>query len=180
MCRRQCKTLGIIVLGFSVIAFTAGAGLCQTEGEIFIWTARTLGVDQELEMPPINWVDQAELQAVFVNSTRVSYLRWEIRLGEKQAQVVMDQYLADIVGLYEPKTDEIYVGTFLGPCRRMAILAHEFTHFFQQNTGGEVMAWGEDAEAAMKMVREMEAYKIERIFEQTFCTTDTSLDPTGE
>lgn len=176
MLNRHVKTIWIMLFALSITAMTAGVGFCQSEEEVFIWTAQTLGVSPEVDMPAVHWVDQSALQAVFRSNNADAYLRWENSLGEKQARAVMDQFLNEIVGLYEPGTNVVYVGTFLAFCRGQAILAHEFTHFFQLTYKNDVMAWGEDAEATLKLVREMEASKIEKLFEQTFCKTDDVLE----
>lgn len=173
---RQWKTIISILGAVTISAFGVGTGHCQTEAEIFLWTAQMLEVEGNIAMPQVHWVDQAELQAVFVKNNKASYLRWENKWGVEQAQALLDQYLTEIVGLYETETRAVYVGNFLGFCRGEAILAHEFTHFFQLSFNGETMAWGEDGEAALKMAREMEAYKIENLYTQTFCQSDNGLE----
>ena len=171
----QWKTILTVLWAVAITALTAANGHCQTEEEIFSWTAKTFGVDADITMPEVHWVDRAELQAVFVKNNQASYLRWQNRLGAAQAQVVMDQYLTEVMGLFSPKTNEVYVGTFIEECRKEAVLAHEFTHFFQQIHEGEVTGWGEEGEATVRFVREMEAYKIETLYQQTFCQPGNSF-----
>ncbi len=72
----------------------------------------------------------------------------------------------------------IYIGSFLSPCRREAILAHEMTHYFQNKVRGRTQPVGwEDAET-MHFVREMEAYKIEKRYTEAFCS-DGNLQAAG-
>jgi hypothetical protein len=176
MTNLQYKTISIILCAVVIAVLTAGNGFCQSEEEIFIWTGKAFGVDANITMPEVHWVGQVDLQNVFVKNNQAAYMRWQNKHGVAQAREIMDQYLSDIVGLYSPKTNIVYVGTFLDACRKEAILAHEFTHFFQQFYEGEVTGWGEESEATMRMVREMEAYKIESLYQQILCQTNEKLD----
>lgn len=180
MKKLKWKTAQTILWAVAIIALTAINGYSQTEEEIFAWTAKAFGVDANITMPEVRWVNQTELQAVFIENNQASYMRWQNKHGVTQAREIMDQYLSDIVGLYSPKTKVVHVGTFLDACRKGAILAHEFTHYFQQCNEGEVTGWGEEGEASMRLVREMEAYKIETLYQQTFCQSTNDSEISGQ
>ena len=125
----------IPLLAGVVILLGAGQGLCQTAEEIFRWTARQMKIEQRLEMPSIRYVDIDELKQVFIENNQNAYLSWESEYGKEGARKILKLYLDEIIGLYDVDSGVIYVGSFLSPCRRKAILAHEMTHYFQTRSG---------------------------------------------
>lgn len=161
----------IPLLAGAVILLWAGQGLCLTAEEIFEWTALQMKIDQQLEMPPVRYVEGEELKQVFIDNNKNAYLRWESEYGEKRAQEILQQYLDDIIGLYDVDSGVIYIGSFLSPCKRQAILAHEMTHYFQNMVRGVHPVGWEDADT-MHFVRELEAYKIEKRFTEAYCSGD--------
>ena len=167
----------IPLLAGVVILLGAGQGLCQTAEEIFRWTARQMKIEQQLEMPSIRYADIDELKQVFIENNQNAYLSWESEYGKEGARKILKLYLDEIIGLYDVDSGVIYVGSFLSPCRRKAILAHEMTHYFQNKVRGTQPTGWEDA-LTMHFVREMEAYKIEKRFTEDFCS-DTGLQTAG-
>ncbi len=158
----------LVLLSGLVIFFSPGMGRCQSNEEIFLWTIRQMHLDSRESEPPIRWVQRDELKSVFVRNNSKAYLRWEDEYGADGAQQLLRTYLDEIVGLFDATSGVVYVGDFLGPCRRQAILAHEFTHFLQQRTRGPISGSGDEA-GIQYFAREMEAYRIEELFTQTFC-----------
>lgn len=161
----------IPLLAGALILLWAGQGFCLTAEEIFEWTASQMEIDQQLEMPPVRYVEGVELKQVFIDNNKNAYLRWETEYGKKRAEEILQLYLDEIIGLYDVDSGVIYIGTFLSPCRRQAILAHEMTHYFQNKVRGTHPVGWEDADT-MHFVREMEAYKIEKRFTEAFCSDD--------
>lgn len=168
MKRHHDRLLSIFLFAGLIVALTAEFGLCQTPQEIFQWTARQMKIEAQLEMPPVHYVDAPELKRVFIDNNQNAYLRWETEYGVKRAREILQQYLDEIIGLYDVDTGVIYIGAFLSPCRRQAILAHEMTHYFQNKVRGTHPVEWQDAET-MHFFREMEAYKIEKRFTEAFC-----------
>ena len=116
----------------------------------------------------VHWVNSAELKQVFTEHNRNAYLQWETHYGVDQAKELMQTFLDEILGLFAVETQVIYVGSFIEPCRRQSILAHEFVHYLQHVTQGPVTGYGEETER-LKWMREFEAQKIETFFIEQFC-----------
>ena len=171
MKQRKSFRLRIPLLAGMLTLLWLGQGYCLTAEEIFQWTARQMEIDHQLEMPPIHYVDGSELKQVFLDNNQKAYLRWESEYGQERARKILQLYLDEIIGLFDINTGSIFIGSFLSPCRRQAILAHEMTHYFQNKVRGASPVGFEDADT-MHFVREMEAYKIEKRFTQTFCSDD--------
>lgn len=151
----------------------------QSEEDVYIWTLRKLSLDKNFQMPVIRYVDRSELKEVFKKNNRKAYLRWELQYGSKQAEKILKLYLDEIIGLFDIHTDIIYVGNFLQPCRREAILAHEMTHYLQIRTQGtQPVGWVDHD--TLHTTREMEAYKIEKAFTRTFCTEESPVERSTE
>ena len=157
----------ILLAGFFLIGWR-GTSHGQSIEEIFRWTAGQMKVSGTVAMPAVRIVSRAEIKRIFIENNRGAYLRWESDYGEDRAQEIMQDYLSEIVGLFDPPTGVVYVGDFLSPCRREAILAHEMTHYFQQKCWGPIEDAGPETQIR-KWKREMEAYGNEEKYSRTFC-----------
>lgn len=162
------RAIGLVGVIGIVLCFWLSPAKADDPIEIFMWVANEMQIDTAQAMPKILFVEKTELQAAFIEGNQKAFLRWEAEYGKVQAQRILDQYLEGVLGLFVPQTETIYVNTFLSPCRQQAILAHEITHFFQHLTHGVISPdqYGADME---HLVREMEAYKIEKKFMETHC-----------
>ena len=146
--------------------------------EILAWVAHRMYIAEPGPLPALFYVDKAKLQAVFKRANRNSYLRWEARFGTSEAQRILSVYLQEIVGMFDSDTKSIYVGRFLAPCRREAILAHEITHYLQVHRHGRVEPDVHDAEH-IQLRWEMQAITMERRYGELFCENkDTPKLPT--
>ncbi|MBT8342914.1 MAG: hypothetical protein HKP58_17020, partial [Desulfatitalea sp.] len=129
---RQLPSLfNIVVCAMIILPLWSAAGYGRTDETIFQWTAGQMGAPSDIPMPQIRWVTRVEIKQVFINNNRKAYLRWETEYGEDRAQAILKVYLDEIVGLFDPPSNIVYVGSFLDACHRQAILAHEFTHYLQ-------------------------------------------------
>lgn len=169
------KTLRVIVLTILPLALWSTNGYCISPQQIYIWVARQMNIEYVSSMPEINYVGKERLQAVFQDFSQKSYNEMASNFGKDYAEEIIGLYLDNIVGLFHTKTRTIYIGEFLEPCRRRAILAHEFVHYFQDLVEGAIDP--DDYRAGDKRTfREMEAYQMERKFEQLFCSQDAHPD----
>lgn len=170
---KRKSTYSPVCVIFAIMAILWPAvGHSQTEVDIYLWTLMKMGLDQQYEMPVVQYVDRSELKDVFKKNNRKAYLRWESEYGPDQAEKILKLYLDEIIGLFDIHTDVIYVGNFLQPCRREAILAHEMTHYLQIRTQGTQPVGWVDLDT-LHTTREMEAYKIENAFTRTFCADNS-------
>lgn len=173
---RQKRTYEPVFVIFAIMAVLWPVlGHSQTEEEIYAWTLKQMGLDKQIEMPVIRYVDRSELKEVFKRNNRNAYLRWESEYGPDQAEKILKLYLDEIIGLFDIHTDIIYVGSFLYSCRRQAILAHEMTHYLQIRKQGPQPAGWVDM-GTLHATREMEAYKVEEIFTRTFCADESPIE----
>jgi Zn-dependent peptidase ImmA (M78 family) len=90
--------------------------------------------------------------------------------GDETASEIMDTYLKEVIGLFNPKAKVIYVGSFMEPCRQESIIAHELTHYFQVMENG-TPSIGSYQGDTLRYSQEMKAGKIENQFRETFCTS---------
>ncbi len=162
-------TCSILTLILSVIVHT-GTALCLSPEEIFNWVANELEIKNDYPMPEIRIVPKEELQTVFRQGNEKSLKRWAGMYGDETANEIMDQYLKEVIGLFNPKAKVIYVGSFMEPCKRESIIAHEFTHFFQVMENGTPDLGSGDADA-VRLFQEMKASKVENEFKKTFCVS---------
>lgn len=119
-------------------------------------------------MPQIRFVGKKNLCAVFAKNNQRSYLRWKARYGERQAQKILDVYLRELMGLYDPSTNIVYVSKEIGACRRQSIIAHELAHFFQYQTG-KIKKPSDPTAFAQRLQMENEAHLIEYRYIQLHC-----------
>ena len=152
----------------SIVTYT-GPALSMSHEEIFHWVANEIAVKKHYPMPEIRIVPKKDLQRVFRKGSEQSLKRWAGMYGEEAASEMMDQYLNEVIGLFNPKDQIIYVGSFMEPCRQESIIAHEFTHYLQVMEKGTVDLQSNAADA-MRMSHELEAGDIENKFRKTFCT----------
>jgi len=139
-----------------------------TDREIFIWVADELKIEQQYTMPKIQYVTKEKLQDVFREATKRSYDRWVKKYGEEKAIELLDFFLNEVVGLFIPKTCELYIGDFLEPCKKESIVAHELTHFFQHIKDGPIDLNKRNTENKI-LFNELQADKIEREYMEEFC-----------
>jgi succinate dehydrogenase flavin-adding protein (antitoxin of CptAB toxin-antitoxin module) len=136
--------------------------------EIFHWVARQMKIDDPGRMPIVRFVSRQRLLTVFEKNNHRSYLRWRARYGELQAQKILTQYLRNIIGLYDPDTDTIYVAQEICACKKRSILAHEMAHFFQYQRGAAIKQ-PEATAYAQRLQREAQAHQIEYLYLQAHC-----------
>jgi hypothetical protein len=162
------KLIGLI--GMTGLLFSVWFSPARADDtfQIYMWVANEMQADSVPTIPQIHFVEKTELQATFKANNQKSYLRWEAKYGEDQAQDILNRCLEGVVGLFVPQTETIYVGAFLPLCRQQAILAHEMSHFFQHITSGVISP--DQANADLEyLFREMQASKIEKEFMETHC-----------
>ena len=160
----------LVAMALFILAGPA-TGYCLSNENIFAWVAAQMDIQVAYTMPTVAFVDKASIQKVFIEGNRNGYLRWEKEYGKSKAEEILKDYLEDIVGLFNDKTRIIYVGSFMSDCRQRAVLAHEFVHYFQFVSHGPIPQ-GAFEEDMRRLAREMEAYKIEKEFEEAFCPQD--------
>jgi hypothetical protein len=136
--------------------------------DIFQWVAVELDTVFDGNVPEIRTVDKTSLKSVFQKNNRKSYLRWQARYGVLEAERIMSIYLREVIGLFDPKSNTIYIADWLDPCRLQSILAHEATHFFQYKT--RPLENQTEISAANQRLRwEIEAHQIEQRFIELHC-----------
>lgn len=165
--RLPLKLCCTLILGLFLAAWCNQARADSTM-EVYMWVAEKMEISFLPAIPKIYFVEKDQLQTAFKKGNRASYQRWAAEFGESQARRMMDQYLEGIVGLFVPDSETIYVYEYLPPCRRQAVLAHEICHFFQNFTDGVIKRdqYGADT---LHLVREMEAYQIEKKYTGEHC-----------
>ena len=139
--------------------------------DIFVWVANKLEIEKDYQIPKITIVPREELQRVFLKYNEKSLKRWAGVYGEERANEIMDQYLKEVVGLFNPKNSIIHVGGFLKSCKQESIVAHELAHYFQTEENGTVELQSYGAEE-IRLRNEMEAGMIENEFNEKFCTQE--------
>ncbi len=141
--------------------------------EIFNWVAHKLKIDIDYPMPQINVVPKEMLQRVFRKQSALSYKQWVKELGKDEANKTMDMYLKEVIGLFDPKTKIIYVGSFLDPCKFDSIVAHEIVHYLQVMKDGRVNPHSIRFDN-VHFLREMQASDIAQKYMKTFCENQES------
>lgn len=164
----QKRLLGLIVVTGLLFSVWFSQARADDTFPIYMWVANEMQVDSVPAMPQIHFVEKIELQAAFKEGNQNSYLRWEAEYGEVRAKHILNKCLKEMVGLFVPKTETIYVDALLPPCRQKAVLAHEMSHFFQHITQGVISPDQYNADME-HLYREMQAYKIEKEYMETHC-----------
>ena len=157
----------VLILAACLIA-RFGHACADENTEVYMWVAEEMEIGSVPAMPYIHFVDKDSLQVAYMENNHESIVRWEAQYGQAQAQQIMNRYLKGMVGLFISNSDSIYIYALLPPCRRRATLAHEFCHFFQYFTEGEISLDQYDSDI-LQLVREMQAYKIEKKYMAEHC-----------
>lgn len=158
-----------VLLASLVFLLCAGHAYSSSTNDIFHWVAIQLDTVFDGNVPEIKTVDKPTLKSVFQKNNRKSFLRWQARYGKLEAQRIMSIYLREIIGLFDPKSNTIYIADWLDPCRHQSTLAHEATHFFQYKTR-ELENQTEISAANQRLRWEIEAHQIEQRFIELHCT----------
>ena len=151
-----------------VLVWAPSPGYCLSNETIFQWVISQMDVDQAISTPAVTFADRDNLQQAFRQGNRKAYLRWESQYGPDKAAEILNEYLTNIVGLFNEEDQTIYVAAFISPCKRQAVLAHEFVHYIQHITRG-VIPPGTYNEDLHRLAREMEAYGFESRFVEAYC-----------
>ena len=168
--RFEHKILFTLLLALPLMIYS-GPVLGFSHEEIFVWVANELEITGDYPLPEIAIVSKEELQRIFNKANEQSLKRWPEIYGEEKASQMLDRYLDVVIGIFDPKTNVIYVGNFLEPCEQQSIIAHEFAHYFQTMKQGEIDLQSYGA-SELKLRNEMEASNIESIFKETFCAPE--------
>ncbi len=133
--------------------------------EIFNWVKQQMKIDEDYSSPLIQMVSQKRLQEIFKESNQKAFQSWREEYGPTKAQKMIDMYLKELIGLFDPKTRNIYVGEFMNKCKRNSIIAHEMTHDLQEKQG----ILNHLPEDDKHFFRELQAEKIQREYIRQFC-----------
>ena len=166
----------ILFTGFMV---TPAMGYDRSEDAIALWVADQIELTQSFDMPTIHYVDKDTLGSVFREGTQKSYSSWQQEYGEDEAKKILEGYIEEIVGLFNDKSQIIYVADFIDSCSQEAVFAHEMVHYFQHLMEGviPVDSYYEDEK---RFLREMRAYNIENKYHVAFCDADKGATPDPE
>lgn len=166
---RSCHRRSLYVLLTLIwLLIDSGRGNCDRMVEIAHWVAAQMQIRQSYSLPTIHLVEKLELNSIFLSGSEQVMARWVTDHGLDEANKLMNVYLDSVVGLFDPKSNTVYVGAFLSPCRQKAILAHEIVHYFQYVVHGPVKGDSMAGEMLL-MEREIEACTLERMYEERFC-----------
>ncbi len=175
MKRSTAKAFRMFALLLFSSTFWSTNSQAVTHEQIFIWISRQMHIEYFYSMPEVQYVSKTRLQEVFQEFSRNSFDRWRMVHGQAGAEKIMASYRNRLVGLFNPKTQIIYVGDFLQPCRQKAVLAHEMTHFFQHWINGPIQNRSFIADD-LRTIREIEAYQMEARFKALFCEPTVHSD----
>ncbi len=175
MKRFTAKAFRVFALLLFSSTFWTSFSYGVTHEQIFVWVSRQMDIEYFYNMPEVQYVSKSKLQTVFEEFSQKSFQRWRVQHGQAGADKIMASYQNRLVGLFNPKTQIIYVGDFLLPCRQKAILAHEMTHYFQHWIYGPIHSGSYSAED-QRIFREIEAYQVEAKFKQLFCEPTVNSD----
>jgi hypothetical protein len=165
---RYIKSAQLLFGILAILIISASRVYCQSNETIIQWVAAQMAIAKAYTVPQIQFIDKQELNRIFSAGSQRYMARWTSEHGSSEANEIIGVYLDKAVGLFDPKSRIIYVGSFLPSCQRDAVLAHEITHYFQYIFGGAIVEEGFAAEL-MLMEREIEASTIEQRFEKQFC-----------
>lgn len=143
--------------------------------QIFSWVSQQMDISDAGPLPAVLYVDKAGLQDAFSKANHNTFKRWEVSFGTPRAREFWSLYLQELVGMFDPETTTIYIGRFLEPCRREAILAHEITHYLQQLRDGRIETGTRGAEN-IQLRREMQAGRMEQLYSELFCIEENPLE----
>ena len=137
--------------------------------EIFHWVSQQLNVSTDYPFPQVSVIDREELGIVWRKKNKQSYQSWVEHYGANKARETMDQLLDELLGLFDPTTKIIYVGSFMDTCKTDSILAHEITHYLQHMQDGPGDPESEDFDL-LYIYRELQADQIEKKFLACYCS----------
>lgn len=163
----SCKNLSLAIL---ILFFWHDPGYSMTPEEIFNWVADELEIQNAYDMPVVCLVDKEKLAEVFKLGNQNAFRLWKARYGSAQAEKILQNYIDEVIGIFDPKTHIVYIGNFLSDCRAQAVLAHEFVHYFQYVThkfGNE----NQYDQEVLHLFRELQAHSLEYRFTEFFCET---------
>lgn len=173
---RSKRIIISLILAFVLpVTILATPALSVSHEEIFIWVVDELSIVKDYSMPKILLVSKKELQFVFKENTERSYQRWSQMYGNDEADRILDFYLQEVIGLFDPDTRKIYVGSFLDPCKLESIVAHELTHYLQFMQHGKIDSDMYGAEH-IRAKNEIQAEIIENKYIKTFCPQFNTKD----
>ena len=138
--------------------------------EIYHWVSQQLKVSTDYPFPQVSVIDREELEIVWRKKNTRSYQSWVEHYGANKARETMDQLLDELLGLFDPTTKIIYVGSFMDTCKTDSILAHEITHYLQHMQDGPGDPESEDFDL-LYIYRELQADQIEKKFWARYCST---------
>ena len=165
--------MGWVLLTQPVIVWTGEPKTDSGDEAIYRWVAAEMGAEPIWPMPVIRRVDHDTLETRFAAINRRVYPLLSAKYGANQAKAIMTRYMDELAGLYDPHTETVYLGNFLGQCRQKAVLAHEICHFFQFRQAGPKSQPAVSAELE-QLTRELEAQCIERKFMELHCPVDSN------
>lgn len=168
--RMMPMLIGLAILVFPAIVWNNGVEEGIDPEIVFNWVREQMQAPSDVPPPQIHFVDRLQLRQLFETRSKQSFQNWQAAYGSGHARQIMKDYLKDVVGIFIPESQTVFVGRFLSPCRQKAILAHELTHYFQHHAQSESdRAMAVFDPEAMNMILEMEAYKIENHYMERFC-----------
>lgn len=126
------KLLTILLFSTILISSPKASASEKYYPEIFNWVKKEMKITENYSPPLINMVSQKELQEIFRENNQELFQSWKEEYGPIEAKKIIDNYLNEILGLFDPKTGNIYVGEFIDKCQRNAVTAHEIAHDLQE------------------------------------------------
>ena len=104
------RILMCLILSFALrLTFYPSQAQGISHEDIFDWVSNELEIENHYQMPKITIVPKEELQRVFLKYNEKSLKRWAGVYGEERASEIMDQYLKEVIGLFNPKNNIIHV-----------------------------------------------------------------------
>ncbi len=152
--------------------------------KIFQWVVEEIHLDSLIvftrvyiaERPAIYKVNMETVRSKYRDLTKEAFRKFYEDLIEhgktpEEARTEVELWLAAPGAFFNPRTDEIYIGTDgLTKCRIGARIAHEVLHFIQVKPYGRIPPGTPDMSIyRTKMIREGQATMIERAFGRHFC-----------
>ena len=160
--------LGSVCLVLLILLLCHSTGHSMTPEEIFEWVASELQIEIDYEMPVVIFIDKETLADKFIQNNQKTIRVWINRYGQAQAEKILQTYCNDIRGIFDQRSQSVYIGNFLKGCRAQAVLAHEFVHYFQ-NITHEFENEAQSMQEIMYLFRELQACSIEDRFVELFC-----------
>ena len=163
-------TITIFILSITLVTYVIVMFIPKyLDNYVYKWTEYHFNASEHYEMPDIKYTPIMEIRYIFLYRNRKVYAEWFRDYGEEITDDSMNEYLSNVVALYDVKTTTVYVHEYIRPkCERYAFLAHEFTHYLQDMYHGKLDK--DDMFYDMLFLeREREAYKIQNIFINQMC-----------